>query len=347
MRQGKGFLEFERQEISSKFEASIHSTGCHLGRVGNNCGQEALYFRKHYEGIFNRNRSCWSLPCPADMDFAFDGRPDLSEQRNVLRWRMKQSQANASGRKRRQVWERSGKEVTRFGGPKHSMCTLTWNRVSSTHLEIYFNRDELKTRPVADAPTRFNSGDSSFLSPRDPKGGGTWMLANDQGVVICLLNKWELEGRVIGDPLSRGRLVWSMARAKSPDEVATKLIQLTRYQAFTLAVFSPAGDVCWEWTGDELAQSEMPEMLTSSSFRFEEVSAARRASFSSGLRGVDFHASPQEPPSPYSVRMNRPDAQTWSRSRVLISDRILWHYLAEQADLNGDPLETLVELPLK
>jgi hypothetical protein len=91
----------------------------------------------------------------------------------------------------------------------------------------------------------------------------------------------------------------------------------------------------------------MPEMLTSSSFRFEEVSAARRASFSSGLRGVDFHASPQEPPSPYSVRMNRPDAQTWSRSRVLISDRILWHYLAEQADLNGDPLETLVELPLK
>ena len=227
------------------------------------------------------------------------------------------------------------------------MCTLSWSRLPSTGLEIHFNRDELKTRSVADPPALFESGDSSFLSPRDPKGGGTWMLVNDRGVVICLLNKWELDGRTIESPLSRGRLVWSMAETKSLDEVADKLANLDRYQAFTLAVFSPGGDSCWEWTGEALTRGGVPEVLTSSSFRFEEVRKARLACFTSGLRGEGFHASRHDPPSPYSVRMNRPDAQTWSRSRLRVGDQISWHYLAEQADLKGDPVETFVELPLQ
>ena len=82
------------------------------------------------------------------------------------------------------------------------MCTLTWWRGESGELEIFFNRDERKTRPVADPPSRFESDGVSFLSPRDPKGGGTWMTVNEYGIVVCLLNKWELEG--CSNPLPKG-----------------------------------------------------------------------------------------------------------------------------------------------
>ncbi len=227
------------------------------------------------------------------------------------------------------------------------MCTLTWTRDPSNGLEVFFNRDELKTRPIADPPSLHESGDSFFLSPLDPKGGGTWMLANDQGLVVCLLNKWELEGRKITLPRSRGRLVWKMASAGSPDEVGEFLMKLENYQAFTLAAFSPLGTRCWEWDGEQLLSKDVPPFLTSSSYKFEEVRASREACFSTGVTGAEFHASPWEPPSAYSVRMNRPDAQTWSRSRVRVTDRVSWEYLSERPGLIGEPVKTVVELPLR
>ena len=227
------------------------------------------------------------------------------------------------------------------------MCTLTWKRDPSDGLEIFFNRDDLKTRPIADPPSLHESGDFSFLSPRDPKGAGTWMLANDQGLVVCLLNKWELEGRDIAVPKSRGRLVWSMAQAGSPEEVARLLEDLESYQAFALVAFSPLGDRCWEWDGKELLVKVVPSFMTSSSFQFVAVRAAREAYFSTGMAGAEFHASPWEPPSAYSVRMNRPDAQTWSRSRVRVTDRVRWEYFAERPGLIGEPEKMVVELPLR
>ena len=61
------------------------------------------------------------------------------------------------------------------------MCTLAWKRDQLTGLEVYFNRDELKTRPIA-RPLRVLKEDGvRFLSPQDPRGGGTWMLANEYG----------------------------------------------------------------------------------------------------------------------------------------------------------------------
>lgn len=227
------------------------------------------------------------------------------------------------------------------------MCTLTWKRDPLAGLEVFFNRDELKTRPIAHPPSRHESGDFAFLSPRDPKGSGTWMLANDRGAVICLLNKWELEGRDIEAPRSRGRLVWRMAGAASPDEVAVHLAKLESYQAFTLVALTPSGDRCWEWDGMELVSREAPPFLTSSSYRFEEVSRSRRRYFEQGFSGEELHTSPWEPPSAYSVRMNRPDAQTWSRSRVRVADKIHWEYLAEQPGLAGSPERTVVELFLR
>ena len=173
------------------------------------------------------------------------------------------------------------------------------------------------------------------------------MLVNENGVVICLLNKWELEGRAIADPRSRGRLVWGFAAAISAAEVGEGLVDLACYQAFTLVVFSPSGDQCWEWNGQELIAGEVPEFLTSSSYRFEEVKKAREACFLRGQRGEELHGSQGDDSSAYTVRMNRPDAQTWSRSRVVVGQEVSWSYLAEQPDLKGEPEETVTSLPLR
>lgn len=223
---------------------------------------------------------------------------------------------------------------------------MTWQREPTGALSVHFNRDERKTRPVADPPAHFKENGVRFLSPRDPLGGGTWMLANELGLVVCLLNRWELEGRTIKNPLSRGRLVWSLAPLGSPVEVSKRLCGLDRFQAFTLAVFSPHGDRCFEWDGTSLEDKEVPDLLTSSSFEIESVSRARRDRFLRHPGGAEFHASSWEAPTAYSVRMNRPDAQTWSRTSLEITDRVRWHYLAEHPDLLGDPEETRVEMRL-
>ena len=172
------------------------------------------------------------------------------------------------------------------------------------------------------------------------------MLVNERGWIVCLLNKWEQEGRLLeGSRRSRGRLVWSLSGIGSFEEIDQFLHRLESYPAFRLVAFSPEAERCWDWDGRELSR-EMPTMpMTSSSFRYDEVRADREAVFQSGLRGEDYHGSPDREPSAFTVRMCRNDAQTWSRSRLLVDgESIVWDYLAEQPDLIGAPTRTRVEL---
>ena len=75
------------------------------------------------------------------------------------------------------------------------MCTLTWWRGEEGEFEVFFNRDEKKTRSRAELPLKREENGMQFLSPRDPDGGGTWMLVNEHGVVLCLLNRWHEESK--------------------------------------------------------------------------------------------------------------------------------------------------------
>lgn len=211
---------------------------------------------------------------------------------------------------------------------------------------MFFNRDERKSRPIADAPREFSHNGVRFLSPRDPKGGGTWMLANEEGFVVCLLNKWDVKFRTgYADEKSRGRLVWTMGAVKSFAEVEQLLDQdLSRYRAFTLVVFSPHNECRWDWDGECLREGAPLMPLTSSSYRYPQVKEARESVFGSGIRGEAFHASEGEVPSAYTVRMCRDNAQTWSRSRVQIGKNITWDYLAEKPDLAGAPERSVVLL---
>jgi len=221
------------------------------------------------------------------------------------------------------------------------MCTLTWWRDESGKLDVFFNRDERKTRPIAEVPSLHEIDGVRFLSPRDPQGGGTWMIANEHGLVVCLLNKWELEKRNITSVRSRGRLVWQMAGLTSLDDVEGSLCELESYLAFTLVVFSAHEERRWDWDGEILTRSDAAMPVTSSSYCFEEVKAAREARYASGKRGLEYHTSKGETSSAFTVRMNRPDAQTWSRSHLELGEKIVWEYWAEKADLAGEAEKTV------
>ena len=213
---------------------------------------------------------------------------------------------------------------------------------------MWFNRDEKKARPVADSPEVRDLNGVSFLSPRDPQGGGTWMLANEFGVVVCLLNKWELDSKpTLGRRKSRGQLVWQMAEARRVDDLARFLTELENYPAFTLVGLSSEGERFWEWDGETLCETEGVIPLTSSSYCFEAVKTAREEVYATGKRGHLFHESQGEQASAFTVRMNRPDAQTWSRSHISIGEKITWEYLAEQPNLSGESSRSILSLPLR
>lgn len=229
------------------------------------------------------------------------------------------------------------------------MCTLTWWREAAGTFEVFFNRDEKKTRLLAEPPRPHTRDGVSFLAPVDPDGGGTWMLANQHGLVVCLLNRWHEESST-GHPFrSRGRLVMEVAALENVPAVEERLRKedLSELRPFTMVGFDPVGERAWTWNGQELSVERKPEMpLCSSSFHYAEVSLALQQRFHElrcarrlreGLLEY-FHADTDEGPSAFTPRMLRADAQTMSRSRVRVDpEGAKWIYLEEQENLVGKP----------
>lgn len=228
------------------------------------------------------------------------------------------------------------------------MCTLTWRR-SGGRYEVFFNRDELKTRGRAEPPRLQMEKSVRFLAPRDPDGGGTWMLANEHDLTICLLNRWHEEASAESLPRkSRGLLVWEMGVVENVPAAEEYLRKqdLSALRPFTIVAFDPVGERAWDWDGARLAAVQPSRPMASSSFHFEEVLSARKARFDDLRCCIPaerdllerYHADAEHGPTAFSVRMCRTDAQTMSRSQVLVGEgRITWHYLEEQPDLIGPP----------
>jgi len=218
------------------------------------------------------------------------------------------------------------------------MCTLSW-RESEEDLEIFFNRDELKTRSRADPPRLFTSPSGTrYLAPIDPDGGGSWMAANERGLLVCLLNRWHIDAPPA--TRSRGAIILSLIDCESIDDIAEQLPDLAKdTKPFDLIAFSGKEKVGYSWDGEVLSPFAPDLPLTSSSFRFEDVRDARFKSFATKSCSLEtFHADDDETPSAYTVRMNRPDAQTWSRSQVRISTKgIDWSYWEEFPNLDKVP----------
>jgi hypothetical protein len=219
------------------------------------------------------------------------------------------------------------------------MCTVSWFREDGGY-QLLCNRDEKRTRAQAVGPSRTTAGAAQFLAPVDGQAGGTWLLTNEFGLSLCVLNGLALSGSMAwfgrGERLeSRGLLLprWSAARtAVEVCELVSKT-ELTSTAPFTLLIIEPEMPaMVVEWNGSEefyLLDADAYMPLVSSSFDPDAVRAHRHREFERRLAGrppgsdllYSFHESHGGYPSPYSPCMHRPDAETVSFSCVKVTPR--------------------------
>ena len=56
---------------------------------------------------------------------------------------------------------------------------------------LWFNRDELHSRSPEVAPQEFDTAQGGvWLAPLDPDSRGTWLMTNQYGVTVVLLNDY-------------------------------------------------------------------------------------------------------------------------------------------------------------
>ena len=239
------------------------------------------------------------------------------------------------------------------------MCTLSWRTLPQGY-EVYFNRDELRTRPRALFPTVRASDDACgndrvrYLAPTDPSGGGTWILVNQAGLTLCLLNGYlEPAADGLNDFRSRGLLVADLAGCRNQDEVGActaRLVAAAPYRSFNLVAFRPDIEPrAWGWSGadGQLGLLEVKAPMSSSSLDPDAALRLRR-----NLRGsqpepdteealLALHRAHEGGPRELAPCMHRADARTVSLTRVRVT--------AETASMEyapGPPCRTPLNTPV-
>jgi hypothetical protein len=220
------------------------------------------------------------------------------------------------------------------------MCTVSWLRRPGGY-ELFCNRDERHSRKPGAPPALQGARGMRFVAPTDGDHGGSWIGVNEAGLALCLLNGYEgapTASAAEGDYRSRGLLLTGLIDCATVSQVRERVLgaDLSCYRPLTMAVLTPDEPALLvRWAGgrksfDAAGDAAMP--LTSSSYRGDEVSAARRSLF---RRMVDesgavtpeflreFHRSHEPERGAFSVCMHRGDAATVSFSHVKVDGRLI------------------------
>jgi len=234
------------------------------------------------------------------------------------------------------------------------MCTATW-LMSDQGYELFFNRDERRTRKPALPPTLRELDGVKFLAPTDGDFGGSWIGVNEFGLALGLLNWYPMATAADtlsgAQQLSRGLLLISLMDQRSPDDIARVLWRkkLDAYPPFLLLILAPRlKPLLVKWDGEQVSSAINPTPpVTTSSFDTANVIRAREERFAAlgrlGTRELKrFHFSRDPNGDAYSVCMSRPDAQTVSFSHVIVTaDRIEFSYSPRTADGGFGPVASL------
>ena len=239
------------------------------------------------------------------------------------------------------------------------MCTVSWLRrpIDSAEAnvgayELFFNRDELKTRKPA-LPPRLKTIDGvKMLTPEDGDAGGTWMAVNEYGLTVCLLNYYDRPYELMSGEsfTSRGLLVLALAGKRSVSEAQHYLDteSMRHYRAFHVLMLDKSDCASATWNGERITHDSAPLCpMSSSSYETQFVITGRqrlfRDIFASSTPSpealFEFQQSHLPEKGPFSVCMHRPEAGTVSHSHVRVTDD-----LAEYSYIDGAPCEG-VRLP--
>ena len=215
------------------------------------------------------------------------------------------------------------------------MCTVSWSLARESY-DLFFNRDELDTRAPEQPPRVLQQEGVSFIAPRDGDHNGTWLLVNELGLTVCLLNDYANPWRPAASVsrLSRGQFVLACAPATDFES----LLALMQYQPlertlpFHLLAVSPGeGTFLLHWDGAALArhnEATLAPPLSSSSYATADVIATRTNRFNSHVRSLAepqpaelfaYHREHRTDAGAHSVLMCRGDAATRSISHVSVN----------------------------
>ncbi len=200
-------------------------------------------------------------------------------------------------------------------------------------LRVVCNRDELLTRAPALPPTLWAAGPRRALMPIDPDSGGTWIAANDAGLVFVLLNA-SGEARARAGVVSRGTIIPTLIGCDTVSRALAQahLIPADRFAPFRLLIIDrhevadcrPDGD-CIRHRRSDLRRAML---RTSSGLGDALVTGPRRALFQRTVTAARdaraaqdrYHVHQWPGREAISVNMRRPDAATVSRTVVEVRD---------------------------
>jgi Transport and Golgi organisation 2 len=195
---------------------------------------------------------------------------------------------------------------------------------------VVCSRDELRTRREGSGPVVTRVGGVAAIWPADADGGGTWVAANETGLVLSLLNlNTGVSGEAGHGSRSRGLIIPLLAGCGSIDEAARAAfaINLREYKPFRLLLADSAGRVVtirWDGRAPERAEAIGPVCVVSSGLGDQlvlprlELFVEMVARDSTPERQDAFHRH-QWPERPeISVLMERADARTVSITTIEI-----------------------------
>lgn len=216
------------------------------------------------------------------------------------------------------------------------MCTVT---VIPTPrgLRLVCNRDEQRSRPKSTAQKSRILGSRTALFPIDPASNGTWIGANDVGLVACLLNSNPGQSRTPASRWSgresRGVIVPMVLHGESLEDALALLTETDagNFPPFRLVIIREGchSIVTSDGAGFDIPRPSplrSPILLTSSGLGDALADSYRRPLFCQAFRAGaspsaqdGFHAHSWPECSHLSVQMSRPDARTVSRTAVDIA----------------------------
>ena len=219
------------------------------------------------------------------------------------------------------------------------MCTLTVVPLPDGRMRVAFNRDEQLARPAAQQPRRWRVGPRLAVLPVDPQSGGTWLAANDAGLVLALLNVTldKPRPRPVGAGRSRGEVIPALLGCDSPAGAVGAVEQVLDYHDFApfrlvLVGSGVAADVRWDGAQALVVNRLVgggPLLYTSSGLGDHVVEGVRRGLFDAAFAGPAagwaaaqdrFHRSPLPGHEHLGVNMARADACTVSHAVVTVGD---------------------------
>lgn len=200
-------------------------------------------------------------------------------------------------------------------------------------LRVACNRDERLTRQPALPPTLWAAGPRRAVMPIDPDSGGTWIGANDAGLVFVLLNTTPGGGGAAGE-ISRGTIIPRLVGCGSVSRALALAQDLParRFAPFRLLILDRHDVVdCWP-DGDRVRHRRAflhgAILRTSSGLGDAAVTGPRRALFqrlfaaSPDPRQAQdgFHRHQWPGREAISVNMRRDDARTVSQTIVEVRE---------------------------